>query len=169
MKVLLTEEQIKRRIDELAHEISEKYKGQELLAIVLLKGAFIFAADLLRRVDGVEVYCDFMKASSYGSSTESSGDVRITLYPSTSIEGKKVLIVDDILDTGLTLKRVKEFLIFSGAESCEVCVLLDKPERRKVEIEADYVGFKIPNHFVVGYGMDYAEQHRCLPYVAVLS
>ncbi|BAT72491.1 hypoxanthine phosphoribosyltransferase [Thermosulfidibacter takaii ABI70S6] len=169
MKVLLTEEQIRERVEELAEELSHRYKGTELVAIILLKGAFIFAADLLRRINGVKIYCDFMKVSSYGMSKESTGQVKIVLQPTMELEGKQVLVVDDILDTGYTLKEVKRYILEQGAKSCEVCVLLDKPERRKVDFNADYVGFKIPNHFVVGYGMDCAEEHRTLPYVAAID
>ncbi len=169
MRVLLTEREIARRVDELAEELSAKYSGESVVALVVLKGAFIFAADLLRKIRGVRIYCDFIKASSYGDSTESSGQVRIDLYPKLNLEGAKVLIVDDILDTGITISSIKRWVEEQGVSSCEVCVLLDKPERRKVPFEADYVGFTIPNHFVVGYGMDCAEEHRCLPYVAVLN
>lgn len=169
MKILITEEQIRAKVSKMARTISEKYRNRELLVLIVLKGAFVFAADLLRKLDGVDVRCDFIKASSYGLSTESSGKVKIELIPSLEIGGKDVLIVDDILDTGLTISEIKKWVEEKGARSCEVCVFLDKPERRKVPFEADYVGFKIPNHFVVGYGMDCGEKHRHYPFVAVLE
>ena len=169
MKVLITQKEIEKRVEELAEEIKRKYKGKELIVLILLKGAFVFAADLLRKLEGVEIRCDFIKASSYGTSTESSGNVQLNLLPSLDITGKEVLLVDDILDTGLTLKKVKDWVLEQGAKSCETCVLLDKPERRKVPFKADYTGFEIPNHFVVGYGMDCAERYRHLPYVAILE
>ncbi len=167
--MLIPEEKLKKRVEELARELSERYRGEELLALVLLKGAFVFAADLLRGMRDVEISCDFVKASSYGDSKRSCGEVKLTLLPTQPVGGKKVLLVDDILDTGRTLKKVKEWVLEQGAASCETCVLLDKPERREVDFSADYVGFVIPNYFVVGYGMDYAEKYRTLPFVAVVE
>jgi len=167
--VLIPEEKITERVNELARSISADYAGGSMLALVVLKGAFVFAADLLRRVEGVKIYCDFIKASSYGYSKESSGVVNIELVPKLSMEGERVLIVDDIVDTGYTISKIKEWVLSRGAASCRVCVLLDKPSRRRVPFQADYVGFTIPDEFVVGYGMDCAEEYRTLPYVAVVD
>ncbi len=167
MRILIDEEAIKLKVKELANKISEKYRGKELVVVCVLKGAFIFAADLVREIEGVDIFCDFVKASSYGMNTVSTGEVRIEYFPEIEISGKNVLIVDDILDAGYTLKKIKEEIEAKNPKSCEVCVLLDKPARRAVDIKVDYVGFEIPNEFVVGYGMDCAERYRNLKYVAI--
>ena len=167
MRVLIDEASIRKKVKELASLISEKYKGQKLVVIIVLKGAFIFAADLIREIEGVDIYCDFVKASSYGMSTVSCKDVRIDYFPEVNIKGERILVVDDILDAGYTLKKIVDEITSRSPESCEVCVLLDKPERREVEVKVDYVGFVIPNKFVVGYGMDCKEKYRNLKCVAV--
>jgi len=167
VKVLIDEDAIRQKVKELAGRISEKYRGEELVVVCVLKGAFIFAADLVREIEGVDVLCDFVKASSYGMNTVSSGEVRIDYFPEIELEGKNVLIVDDILDAGYTLKRIKEEIEAKKPKNCEVCVLLNKPERRAVDVDVDYVGFEIPNEFVVGYGMDCAEKYRNLKCVAI--
>lgn len=165
---LLEEQAIRTRVRELGKQISVDYEGKELLLVGILKGAFIFMADLIRQIE-VPVTVDFVVVSSYGASTESSGVVRIEKDLEKGIEGKHVLIVEDIIDTGLTLNYLKHNLETRGPASVRICALLDKPSRRKVSVEADYLGFSIADEFVVGYGLDFAERHRHLPYVAVLS
>lgn len=162
--VLIGEEQIRGRVAELGREISAKYAGQNVLMVCILRGAVIFMADLVRQIDSsVGVTIEFMKASSYGASTQSSGKVAITQQPSMEIRGRHVIIVEDIVDTGLTLMRLREYFAEHGAESVEVCVLIDKRERRVVDVPVEYTGFVIPDEFIVGYGMDYNEKMRNLP------
>ncbi|MGB9667332.1 MAG: hypoxanthine phosphoribosyltransferase [Thermosulfidibacteraceae bacterium] len=166
MKVLIDEERIKRRVRELAEEIRNNYRGNRLIIIVVLKGSFVFGADLIRELGDMDIVVDFIRASTYGMGTEPEEEVKILLEPTIDIKGERVLIVDDILDTGYTLRRIKEYVLSKEPLSCEVCVLLDKPARRKVELKPDYVGFEIPNYFVFGYGIDWAEKYRNLPYIA---
>ncbi len=167
-RVLISEEEIQKKVTEIAEQITEDYKGEELLVVAILKGAMIFTADLIRRIS-LPVRLDFMAVSSYGSSTESSGVVRILHDLDESVEGKHVLLVEDIIDTGLTLKYLIQNLRSRKAASLKVCVLLDKPERRVVDVKPDYCGFSIPDEFVVGYGLDFDENFRHLPYVGVLK
>ena len=167
-KVLISEEKIKEKIEELGAQISKDYQGKDLLMICVLKGAVVFMADLIREVK-IPVDIDFMAVSSYGSSTSSSGVVRILKDLNESIENKHIIIVEDIVDTGLTLKYLVENLKSRGPASINICTLLDKPERRKADITPDYCGYSIPDEFVVGYGLDFAEKYRNLPYVAVLD
>ena len=166
--VLLSEEQIQSRIDELAKEISEDYTGQSLLLLGVLKGSLHFLSDLARRIE-VETEIDFVQVSSYGEGTESSGIVRIKKDLDNSIEGRHVLIVEDILDTGLTLKHLRELLGTRKPASLKVVTLLRKPEALQHGAHAEYVGFDIENRFVVGYGLDHGERFRNLPYVAELN
>lgn len=166
--VLYSEELLASKVAELGAKITEDYMGKELLVIGVLKGANIFLSDLVRKID-LPVKLDFIAASSYGSSTESSGVVRILKDLDYSIEGKHVLIVEDIIDTGLTLHYLLDNFKARNPKSVSVCTLLDKPERRKVEIDVAYVGFDIPDEFIVGYGIDYAEKYRNLPYIATLK
>ena len=165
---LLTREQLAGRVAELGARITEDYRGKDLLMVGILKGAVVFFSDLIRHVD-IPVSIDFMAISSYGSATKSSGVVRILKDLDHAIAGRHVIIVEDIVDTGKTLAFLKENLLARGAASLKICTLLDKPERRQVEIEADYFGFVIPNVFVVGYGLDYAEKYRNLPEIGVLK
>ena len=165
---LLTREQLAKRVAELGARITEDYRGKDLLMVGILKGAVVFFSDLIRHVD-IPVSIDFMAISSYGSATKSSGVVRILKDLDHAIAGRHVIIVEDIVDTGKTLAFLKENLLARGAASLKICTLLDKPERRQVEIEADYFGFVIPNEFVVGYGLDYAEKYRNLPDIGVLK
>lgn len=165
---LLTKEEISARTSELAARITGDYKGQDLVMVGVLKGAFIFLADLVRQVD-MPVEIDFVAVSSYGTDTKSSGVVKIIKDLDIEIEGKHVLIVEDIVDTGLTLKYLSGMLQGRGPKSVEVCALLNKPDARKVDIEVKYCGFDVPPLFVVGYGLDYAERYRQLPYVGVLE
>ena len=167
-KVLVTEEQIKSRIAELAKEIDANYLGKDLLLVGVLKGAVMFMADISRALQS-RVQMDWMAVSSYGSGTTSSGVVRILKDLDTDVLGKNVLIVEDIVDSGLTLSWLVSNLEARGAASVEVVTLLRKPDAAKVEVAVRWVGFEIPNEFVVGYGLDWNERYRTLPGVAVLS
>jgi len=167
-KVLITRERIQQRIEELGEEITRDYKGEKLLVLGILKGAVPFMADLIREIKTPMTY-DFMAVSSYGSSTSSSGVVRILKDLERSVDGVHILIVEDIVDTGLTLKYIKENLLARNPASVKVVTLLDKPGRRNVNVVPDYNGFTIPDEFVVGYGLDYDEEFRNLPYVGVLK
>ena len=166
-EVLLDETAIAARVAELAGRIMADYTGCEIVLLTALKGAVVFLADLMRSLD-MPVCPDFVLASSYGDSPESSGDVQLRLAGCGDLAGKHVLIVEDIIDTGRTLKALVEVVHSRGAASVKTCCLLDKPSRRVVEIKPDYVGFEIPDHFVVGYGLDYSQRYRNLPYVGVL-
>ncbi len=167
-EVLLTEEQIQERIRELAEQISADYKGKDLLLVCVLKGGILFLTDLMRQLD-IPHAIDFMAISSYGAGTESSGVVRILMDLNTSIEGKNVLIVEDIVDTGHTLDYILRNLSTRRPASLKVCALLNKPSRRQVDVPIHYVGFDIPNKFVIGYGLDFGEKYRNLPFVGVLK
>ena len=167
-KVLVTEEQIANRIEELAREIEKKYEGKDLLLVGVLKGAVMFMADLSRAIQ-LPVNMDWMAVSSYGSGTQSSGVVRILKDLDADVLGRHVLIVEDIIDSGLTLSWLMSNLTARGAASVEVVALLRKPDAAKVEVEVAWVGFDIPNEFVVGYGLDYAEHYRTLKDVGVLA
>jgi hypoxanthine phosphoribosyltransferase len=165
-KVLLTEEQIRVRVHELGRQISEDYAGKEIIAIFVLRGASVFFADLIRQIS-VPMAIDTIAAASYGDATKSSGTVRIDKDIDTVIEGKHVLLVEDIIDTGLTLSYLKAYFLGQKPASFRIVTLLDKPAARKVQIAADYNGFLIGNEFVVGYGLDYAQRFRNLPYIAI--
>lgn len=165
--LLVTSEQLRMRIAQMGEEITRDYAGEPIVAVCILKGASIFFADLLRAID-LPLSMDFMAISSYGSSTKSSGVVRINKDLDKDILGKHVLVIEDIIDSGLTLSFLRENLLSRGAKSLKICTLLDKPERRKVELTVDYKGFVIPDEFVVGYGLDYAEKYRNLPDIGVL-
>ncbi|SHK29606.1 hypoxanthine phosphoribosyltransferase [Desulforamulus aeronauticus] len=167
-KILLDEEHIKERVAQLALQISQDYQGESILMVGILKGAMVFLADLVRHIN-VPTFFDFMAVSSYGAGTVSSGAVRILKDLDKSIHGRHVIIVEDIVDTGLTLQYLVENIKARGPASLKVCTLLDKPSRRKVEVPIDYNGFSIPDEFVVGYGLDYNERYRNLPYIAVLK
>ena len=168
-EILLTEKEIRKKVQYLGKQISQDYnKNDEIVVVGVLKGASVFMADLIRQID-IPVYIDFMAVSSYGYSTESSGIVRILKDLDFEIEGRHVLIVEDIIDTGLTLKYLTDNLRSRNVKSLKICTLLDKPERRKCNLDIDYIGFKIPDKFVVGYGIDYGEKYRNLPYVAVIK
>lgn len=166
--VLLEEEAIQKRVEELGHQITRDYEGKELVLVGILKGAVVFFSDLIRHVE-LPMSMDFMAISSYGNATKSAGVVRILKDLDKDIVGKHIIIVEDIVDSGLTLSFLKDNLVSRGAASLRICALLDKPERRKVDIKADYQGFTIPDAFVVGYGLDYAERYRNLPYIGVLK
>lgn len=167
-KVIISEEQIQAKVQELSAQISREYEGKCPLVICVLKGAFVFMADLVKRIT-VPLELDFMAVSSYGASTKSSGVVRIIKDLDVSVEGRDVLIVEDIIDTGLTLSYLIEVLQGRKANSIRLVTLFDKPARRTVNLEADYKGFVLPDEFIVGYGLDYAERYRNLPYIGVLK
>jgi hypoxanthine phosphoribosyltransferase len=167
-EVLIDTETLSGRVAELGAEISSDYEGRDLLLIGVLKGAVFFMADLMRRLT-IPCEVDFMAISSYGASTDSSGVVRILKDLDINIEGRHVLVVEDIIDSGLTLSYLMRNLESREPETLEVCALLTKPDRREIDVPVRYVGFEIPNRFVIGYGLDFAERYRNLPYVAVLS
>lgn len=167
-KILVTNEQLRTRIAELGEEITRDYAGKELLVLGILKGAVIFMADLIREIK-LPLTFDFLAVSSYGASTHSSGVVRILKDVERSVENLHILVVEDIVDTGLTLKYLKENLLGRNPQSVKVVTLLDKPARRKVDVVPDYNGFTIPDEFVVGYGLDFNEKFRNLSYVGVLK
>ena len=167
-EVLVSADQLQRRVSELGAEISRDYADRSLLLVGVLKGAVFFLSDLMRFIE-VPVEVDFMAVASYGSATDSSGVVRILKDLAVAIEGRDVLIVEDIVDSELTLQYLVRNLGSRNPRTLEVCALLTKPERRKVDLPTRYVGFEIPDRFVVGYGLDYAERHRNLPYVAAFE
>jgi hypoxanthine phosphoribosyltransferase len=167
-EILVQRDELAHRVRELAEEVSRDYAGRELLLICVLKGAVFFLSDLMRHLD-VRCELDFMAVSSYGSSTDSSGVVRILKDLDAPIAGRDVLIVEDIVDSGLTLSYLLRMLRARDPATLEVCALLTKPERREVDLPIRYVGFEIPNCFAIGYGLDHAERYRNLPYVAVLD
>lgn len=168
IKVHITEEEIEQRIREMAEQISAYYRDEPLCLICILKGSVFFTCELAKRITS-PVELEFMSVSSYGSGTTSSGVVRINYDLGTSIEGKNILVVEDIIDTGRTLKYLMENLKTRNPKSIKLCTLLDKPERRVVDMEADYVGFVIPDEFVVGYGLDCNQQYRNLPYIGFIE
>ena len=169
-KVLFSQEELQTRIRELGAQLSEDYRGKTPTMVCILKGAIMFYTDLVRSMD-IPLTMDFMAVSSYGNSTKSSGEVEIRKDLSTSIEGKLVVIVEDIVDSGFTLTYLTRLLNTRGAKSIKLCTLLDKPSRRApgITLRADYSGFSVGNEFVVGYGLDYAELYRNLPYIGVLK
>jgi hypoxanthine phosphoribosyltransferase len=167
-EILISEEQIRQRTHELAQEISRDYEGKDLLLVCVLKGGIVFLVDLMRELT-IPHSIDFMATSSYGASTESSGVVRILKDLDKPIEGRNVLIVEDIIDTGHTLDYLTRILYERAPASLHICTLLNKQERREVDIPIDYVGFNIPNKFVIGYGLDFGEIYRNLPFVGVLK
>ena len=167
-EVLFDAEQIQQKVQELGKQLSTDFQGRNPLVICILKGAFIFMADLVKAMD-IPVELDFMAVSSYGNATKSSGVVKINKDMDTSVEGRDVLIVEDIIDSGLTLSYLIDVLERRNAKSVTVVTLFDKPSGRSVDLEADYTGFTLPEAFVVGYGLDYAEKYRNLPLIGVLK
>ena len=165
---LIDRKTVENRIKELAKQIEKDYAGEELYCVGLLKGSVVFLSDLVKEIN-IPVIIDFMSVSSYGSETVSSGDVKILKDTDLDLRGKHVLIVEDIIDTGLTLEHViRYFKESKGVKTLKTCTLLSKPERRKVNIDIDYVGFDVPDKFVIGYGLDYDQKYRNLPYIAVV-
>ena len=167
-RILLSEDQIKARIAELGRELTADYAGKNPIFIGVLKGVVMFFADMIRAIP-LDCQIDFMAVSSYGGGTQSSGKIQIQKDISVDLAGRHVVILEDILDSGLTLSHTAAYLKTKGPASLKICTLLDKPDRRKAEVQADYVGFTIPNLFAVGYGLDFDENYRNLPYVGVLK
>lgn len=167
-KVLFSEEMLAQTVNELGKQITEDYQGRKMLLISILKGSIMFMSDLMRSID-LPCEIDFMAVSAYGSGTKNSGTVRILKDLDRDIRGYDVLIVEDILDSGMTLSYLMDLLYARDPNSIRICTLFDKPERRKVDIYADYSGLQVPDEFIVGYGLDYAEKYRNLPYIGVLK
>lgn len=167
-KVLLSEEEIQKRVAELGAQLTKEYEGKDFLAVGILKGSNVFMSDLIRKID-LPLHIDFMIVSSYGSATESSGVVKIVKDLENGIKGKHLLIIEDIIDSGLTLKYLKQMLETREPASIKLCTLLDKPARRTSPVDVDYIGFTMPDEFLVGYGIDYAEYYRNLPYIGSLK
>ncbi len=165
---LISEKRIKKRVKELAEEISRDYKGKNPVLIGVLKGSFVFFADLIRNLK-IPVTCDFISIASYGKETKTSGKIKLEKDLRESLSGKDVLIIEDIVDTGLSLSYLLKYLTKKRPKSLAICALLDKPARRKLKIKIDYIGFKVPNKFVVGYGIDYNEKFRSLPYIGYVK
>ena len=168
VKVMITEEKLTRRIQQLAQQISEDYAGKQVMLLCILKGSVFFTCELARHMT-IPVTMDFMSVSSYGDGTSSSGVVRLVKDLDESIEGKDVIVIEDIIDSGRTLSYLMENLSSRRPRSIALCTLLDKPQRRTCEVNVDYVGFEIPDEFVVGFGLDYAQRYRNLPFIGVLS
>ncbi|MGY0394462.1 MULTISPECIES: hypoxanthine phosphoribosyltransferase [unclassified Fusobacterium] len=166
IKTLLTREEVEKRIKELAKEIEKDYQGKELVVIGLLKGSIVFMSDLIKEIN-LPLVIDFMSVSSY-SGTTSTGVIKVSKDTTIDLKDKDILIVEDIIDTGLTLSHVKKLFQDRGVKSLKVCTLLDKPSRRTVEMKGEYVGFEIPDEFVIGYGLDYDQYYRNLPYIGVV-
>lgn len=167
-EILYSEDVLTKKIKELASEISKDYEGKELVVVGILKGSVIFASELIKNIS-VKCEIDFMAVSSYGNSTETSGVVRILKDLDHNIEGKDILIVEDIVDTGVTLNYLLKYLKARKANSIEIVSLLNKPKRRAVELDVKYIGFEVPDEFIVGYGIDYAEKYRNLPFIGILK
>ncbi len=167
-RILISEEELNSIVEDIAKRINEDYKGKNLLLVGLLKGSIAFMADLMKKLE-VDCKIDFICVSSYGSSTESSGRVNIIKDVSQSVEGMDILIIEDIIDSGNTLAFILKYFEAKGANSVKICTLLSKPSRRVVQIPVDYIGREIPDEFVIGYGLDYAEKYRNLPYVGILK
>lgn len=166
--VLIDQEELSARIADLAREIRQDFPSGQLHFVCVLKGAFLFLGDLIRAMEG-HVTIDFMACSSYGAGTSSTGEVRLSKDLDSGLEGRDVIIVEDIVDTGLTLHYLQEILLARGPRSLRTACLLSKPSRRKIDVKVDYIGFTIEDRFVVGYGLDYAEQYRNLPYIGILE
>lgn len=168
LEVLFTEEQLREKVAELGARITADYQGKNPLIVSVLKGSYVFMADLTRQID-TKCNIDFMVVSSYGSGTKTSGEVQIIKDIGSKIEGRDLIIVEDILDSGVTLSYLMKILQARGVNSIRLCTLLSKPERRKIDVPVDYLGFEVPDEFVVGYGLDYDETYRNLPYIGILK
>ncbi|MBR3302342.1 MAG: hypoxanthine phosphoribosyltransferase [Firmicutes bacterium] len=167
-EVLITREQLAQRVRELGQQITKDYEGEPVLLVGILRGSVPFMADIMREID-LDVTIDFMSVSSYGGSTKTSGVVRIVKDLETPIEGKNVIIIEDIIDTGLTLHYLKGHLLGRGPKSLKICAILDKPSRRKIDIKGDYIGFEVEDKFIVGYGLDFNQRYRQLSYISWLK
>lgn len=168
LRTLISEEQLHQKVAQIGKQVSADYQDKNLLMVSVLKGSVVFMADLMREIS-IPCEIDFMCVSSYGSGTKTSGVVKIIKDLDIDLKNRDLLIVEDILDSGMTLSYIKEMLKQRGTKSIKICTLLDKPERRKADITPDYVGFTVPDEFVVGYGLDYDEKYRNLPYVGILK
>lgn len=167
-KILYSPEDIAKRVKELGSQISKEYKDKEIILVCILKGSYVFTADLSREID-VPCSVEFMQVSSYADSTVTSGSLRIIKDINVPVDGKHLIIIEDIIDTGITLNNLKKMLSTRNPASLKLCAFLDKPSRRKTDIEADYVGYTVEDNFLVGYGLDYAQKYRNLPFVAILN
>lgn len=168
IKTLIDEEQLNKRISEIAKQIEEEYKNKEITLICILKGSIFFTVDLARKINE-DVRLEFIRVSSYGEGTESTGEIKMKLDLKDSIQGKDVIVIEDIIDTGRTLSYLLEYLKMKKPNSLKLCALLDKPDRRKIDVKVDYTGFQIPDKFVVGYGLDWDEKYRNLPYIGYIE
>ena len=168
VKVLIDEEKLQKRVEEIAKQIEEEYKGKEITLICILKGSIFFTVDLAKKING-DVKLEFIRVSSYGEGTESTGEIKMKLDLKDSIQGKDVIVIEDIIDTGRTLSYLMEYLKMKKPNSVKLCALLDKPDRRVVDVKVDYTGFQIPDKFVIGYGLDFDERYRNLPYVGYIE
>ncbi len=167
-EILFNEEQIQKRVKEIAAQLDEHFKGEQITFLCILKGSFMFFSDLLKYIKA-DVRIDFMQVSSYGSSTTSSGSIKIKKDLDVDIENRNVVVVEDIVDSGITLSNLKEYLLSKKPKDLKICAFLDKYERRVTDIDVDYIGYKIEDNFVVGYGLDYDEKFRSLPYIGILE
>ena len=168
IKVLINEEELQRRVKEIGEQIQKDYEGKEITLICILKGSVFFTVDLAKNIKG-DVKLEFIRVSSYNDGTESSGEIKMKLDLKDSIQGKDVIVIEDIIDTGRTLSYLIEYLKMKKPNSVKLCALLDKPDRRVVDVKVDYTGFQIPDKFVVGYGLDFDERYRNIPYVAYIE
>jgi len=168
INTLIDEETLQNKVEELAKQIMEDYKGKKIVFICILKGSMFFTVDLARKVEN-PIQMEFMKVYTYGENTISLGEVRLELEIKNSIEGKDVIVIEDIIDTGRTLSYILEYINEKKPNTLKLCALLDKTERREVDIKVDYIGFEIPNEFVIGYGLDFNEDYRTLPYIGYLK
>lgn len=166
--IMITEEQIQQRAREIGQQIAEDYKGEQVVLVGILRGAVLWMGDIMRNTN-LDMIIDFMAASSYGASTKSSGVVKINKDLDTDVEGKHVIIVEDIVDSGITLSKLKEYLESKNAKSVRICTLLDKPAGRKTDVKVDYIGFEVEDKFIVGYGLDFDQKYRNLPYISFLK
>ncbi len=169
IKVLIDEKKLYKRIDEIANQINKEYEGKEIILICILKGSVFFTVDLAKRING-DVKLEFIRVSSYNEGTESSGEIKMKLDLKDSIQGKDIIVIEDIIDTGRTLSYLIEYLKMKKPNSVKLCALLDKPDRRvEKNVKVDYIGFQIPDKFVVGYGLDWDEKYRNLPYIGYIE
>lgn len=168
LKVLINEKELHTRINEIAKQIEKEYNGKEITLICILKGSVFFTVDLAKSING-DVKLEFIRVSSYNDGTESSGEIKMKLDLKDSIQGKDVIVIEDIIDTGRTLSYLIEYLKMKKPNSVKLCALLDKPDRRVIDVKVDYTGFQIPDKFVVGYGLDFDERYRNLPYVGYIE
>lgn len=168
-EIMITEEQIRARAAEIGKQITEEFGKEPLVVVGILKGAVLWMSDVIKNIDNENLTIEFMVVSSYGASTKSSGIVKIVKDLDRDIEGKNVIVVEDIVDSGITLNYLKGYLEARNAKIVKICTLLDKPEGRKVELNADYIGFTVPDKFIVGYGLDFDQRYRQLPYISFLN